>query len=108
MRMAALIKNPEKYAGSRVHIKSKIRPSAHSVIALYDDDCKDAVIVLDVPSALEGTPEIEKMMKVVWVGYPAPRKEIAVIELYGIYRWKKEQVPSRYIVAERVVDVTVM
>ncbi|MUV15278.1 hypothetical protein [Noviluteimonas gilva] len=101
-----LIANPEMNADTRVHIKSLARPAAHSVILLYDEACKDAVVVLDVPSSLHGTPGVEKMMKVVWEGYPAPRAGNTVIELYGVYRWKKNDVPSRYIVAERVVDAT--
>ncbi len=102
-----LVANPEKFAGSRVHLKSMVRPSAHSVILLYDDNCKDAVVVLDVPSNLEGAPEIEKMMNLVWEGYPGPRASNVTIDLYGVYRWRKNEVPSRYIVAESVIDTAV-
>lgn len=101
--LCQLIANPGTHADTRVHIKSLARPAAHSVILLYDEECKDAFVVLDAPSSLDGTPGVEKMMKVVWEGYPAPRAGDATIELYGVYRWEEGEVPSRYVVAESVV-----
>lgn len=100
-----LIEDSEKFAGRRVHVKSKVRPSSHSVISLYDDECNDAVVVLDIPSTLEGTPAFEKTMRVVWEGYPAPKSTSAVIELYGIYRLNKSKLPMRYIIVEKVIDI---
>ena len=104
--LCQLIVDPEKYAGRRVHIKSNVRPSAHSVISLYDDECKDAVVVLDVPNGQVGTPEIEKMMRVIWEGYPTPKVHNVAIDLYGVYQWKKREIPSRYIIVERVIGTS--
>ena len=101
--LCELISKPAQHTGSRIHIRSMVRPSAHSLILLYDDRCSDAVVVLDVPTNLEGTPETEKMMKMVWEGYPAP-SAANTIELYGVYRWEKGEVPSRYFVVESIVD----
>lgn len=103
--LCQLIEDSDKFAGRRVHLKSKVRPSSHSVISLYDDECDDAVVVLDISSTLEGTPAVEKTMQIVWEGYPAPMSNNAVIELYGIYRSNKSTLPMRYIIVERVIDI---
>jgi len=97
-----LIDNSSEGSGRLVSLRSKVKAASHYVTVLYDDSCAGDVVVLDVPDGIERKQGFEDMLRLVWEGYPNPRKTDTLIEVSGRFKFAEGDVPSRYLIVSEI------